>query len=108
DVREEERAARLEPTEQLLDPLFVELRSQPLEDRERSLELGGRRVLVALAPEGEAEQHASLRGLVGRSDALPPVSRCLQTPCGGVGIAVRESDLAPGQVNGRVERRRAL
>ena len=71
DVGEEERSVPLDAPEQLLGALLVELCPQPLEGRERRLQLGRRAVIVPLVPEDDPEQHPRLRRLVRRSDLLP-------------------------------------
>ena len=60
--------------EALVHALLVQLRTEALERREGRLELGGRRVLVALPAEREPEQHPRVRRLV-RSTNLCQSSR---------------------------------
>ena len=66
----------------------------------------GRRVLVALAPEGDPEQHPCLRRLVRRTDLLPSVAGPLQATDGSFAVALGELDPAGGDVDRRVECRR--
>ncbi len=64
-------------------------------------------MLVASVPEGEAEQHACPRRLVGCSHALPLVSRTSQRRDRRVPVPLGEDDLPEGEVNQRVVRSRA-
>ena len=107
DVGEEERAARLEPAEELVRALLVEPGAEPLERRQRSLELDGSAVLVTPPPKCDAEQHARLRGLVGRADPLPLVSRQTEALRGAVPVLLGELDPAGRDMDRRVERRSA-
>ena len=64
--------------EQVAALRLVEPRAEPLEGRQRGLDLGRRRVLVAAPPERDAEREPRLRRLVGRAHVLPLVARALQ------------------------------
>ena len=67
-----------EPAEQLLGPLHVEPRPEPLEGRERGFELRRRGVLVAVPAERDSQEHSCLGDLVGSADPLPLVARSLE------------------------------
>ena len=105
DVREEERATRLDAAEQLLDARLLD-GAAPSRSKvdERRLELDRTRVLVAAPQVGDAEQRSRARGLVRRSDALPLLAGVLQRRDRDRPVLLREPDLATREVHGRVER----
>src|SRR5262249_12209318 len=107
DVREEERAPRLLPAEELRGTLGVGLRADPLEGRVRSVEFGDRSVLVAAPAECEPEEDARLCGLERRADLAPLVTRMAKAANRLVRVSLGECDPTRGDVNRGVERRSA-
>ena len=106
DVGEDERPARLEPPEALVHALLVQLRPEALERRERRLELGGRRVLVADGTRAPAAS-ARARSRTEHQRLASRHARALETGRCSIRVALRELDLPRGEVDDRIERRRS-
>src|SRR5262249_35211282 len=107
DVREEKGPTRLDAPEKLLGTLLVELRSEPLERRQCSLQFECRAVFVALVANRDPEQEPCVGYLVRRADLLPSVTRVSEVMGRAIPVLLGELDLPEREVDDRVERRRA-